>query len=269
MEKVSPELWATAEQLAELLIRYVVPILEKDVRGYTCGHGTGILVSHRNLNFLVTAAHVLDPLKEGRKLFMHCASGTTRSLAGMGLSTIPATKGIRESDSVDIGVIRLEGPGQPPYPEIGKYSLPFKMLRADVLPRQQKDYFVTGFPATKTKTNVSKRTVVSEPIGNISLSIYDSDYAQHDLVPRRHIAIEFDVKKVLSKCGRLERAPDPKGLSGSPIWLLPDFRSENSPKQPVVVGIAIEHHRTGKLLVGSDISIAIDMINKLTNLQPD
>jgi hypothetical protein len=50
-------------------------------------------------------------------------------------------------------------------------------------------------------------------------------------------------------------------MSGSPVWLMYDQVSTNDPIHTPVVGILIEYHGSHKLLVATDIKVALDMIN--------
>lgn len=143
---------AVISKWGEILLRNVVPICEKDNRGHTQGHGTGLLVQRGEANFLVTAAHVLDPLRDQRRLFFPCAQSGERKIVGRILSTETPVGKSRKEDLVDIAVVKLDGESQPPYPEIQKESLEFSCLRPSVLPRSGKSLFVTGFPATRTKS---------------------------------------------------------------------------------------------------------------------
>ena len=247
-----------------LLTRYIVPICEKDERGDSQGHGTGLLVANRGANFLVTAAHVLDPLRERSRLFFPCAKLKERNIGGSMLATIPLNGKCRNEDRVDIAVVRLDGDAQPPYPEVDKESLDISWLRPSPLPRHGTSWFITGFPARRTKTHRIKKQVEVGPFGHACSSIEDSGYANLGLRPTESFALEFNVNKVYVGNGPPVKAPNPQGMSGSPIWLLYDHPSENGGTGKQVVGIAIEHRHREKLIVGTDISVAIDMIQKLS-----
>jgi hypothetical protein len=63
-------------------------------------------------------------------------------------------------------------------------------------------------------------------------------------------------------------APNPAGMSGSPIWVLYDHDGENDPTTNLVAGILIEHWRENQLFVGTDVGIARQMIQKLSLCHP-
>lgn len=251
-------------RLGEILVRNVVPICEKDQRGYTCGHGTGLLVTYKSQNFLVTAAHVLDPLREGRRLYFPCSAQGERNIQGPALCTKAPDPADCNSDKIDIGVVKLDGEWQPPYPEVNKVALPFDCLTPGAVPRTGKQYFVTGFPATRVRAHIRNQQVETRPYGNWCSSINDDEYQTKGLRPLQNFALSFDVKNVQADDGPTQSFPEPQGLSGSPIWLLYDEHGENDPTTNQVVGILIEHRRADKLLVGTDIKFAIELIRQLS-----
>ena len=158
-------------------------------------------------------------------------------------------------------MLRFEGDGQPPYPDLGTICIPFANLKPHALPRGTKEYFVTGFPATRTKAHVKNQTVEIEPYGNRTQSIDDALYGGLGFNPKTSIALDFDVKSVRRPNGQLQEAPEPQGMSGSPVWELIDYAGPNDPTRSCVVGILIEHRRKNKLLVATDIAVAMQLIN--------
>lgn len=74
--------------------------------------------------------------------------------------------------------------------------------------------------------------------------------------------LNFDVKHTVTPKKEVRAFPNPSGMSGSPIWLLYDENGLNDPRQTPVVGIAIEHHKTERAIVATDIDIALRLINE-------
>ncbi|MDX2159331.1 MAG: trypsin-like peptidase domain-containing protein [Hyphomicrobiaceae bacterium] len=236
-----------------------MPICERDARGHTQGHGSALLVEYSGSNFLVTASHVLAPIREGRRLYFPAATHQERTVVGPCL----VTKGQNGSvDERDVAVVRLLGNGQPPYPEVDKACLPFANLKPHSARRSSMVYFATGFPATRTKTHVKRQRVEVEPFGHRVPSIDEARYASLGLDPRMSIAMQFDVKSVMVATGQRQRAADPHGMSGSPVWELYDHAGPNDLRS-CVAGILIEHRPKDKVLIATDISVAIDMIKAL------
>jgi hypothetical protein len=113
-----------SEKLSEQLLRHVVPIFRDDGAGKQEAHGTGLLVAGAGGSFLVSAAHVFDPLKSGSDLFFYIGEKRVHTLSGCIRMTRPPNGANRRADRLDIGVLRLEKAASPPYPDIGKKALP-------------------------------------------------------------------------------------------------------------------------------------------------
>src|SRR4051812_11208827 len=88
-----------------LFRRYVLPIYEDDARRRPSLFGTALVVEHRGSIFLVSAKHVLAPLASGTDLYVYSTPRQKRHLGGQ----ITWNTSDSSTDSVDIGVLKLEG----------------------------------------------------------------------------------------------------------------------------------------------------------------
>jgi len=247
-------------RLSNIVARHVLPLFIDDDRGRPVLVGSGFLVAEGATSYLVSAAHVFDALREGRNLYYYVQPNTKRKLSG-NLRTTKLSHGrTRQEDRLDIGVLNLQGPGLPPYPEVDKYPLPIEALRANALPREMKQYLLVGFPGSKTRVNPSARRVLSKTYAFRNKSARPSTYSVLGVSPQSHIVITFDRKRVFGHEKQVLAFPDPSGMSGSPLWLLYDENGPNDRRQAPVVGVAIEHHREHHAIVATDIEIALRLI---------
>ena len=120
------------DEAAAVLAKFVVPIYVNDSKSRPSSCGTGFFVSVGERHFLVSAGHVLETLKT-RPMFYYVAPDITRNLSGRLL--LSRWQGDRESDPVDVGVLRLSNKGLPPYPEVNKFAIDVSYLRPGFLPR--------------------------------------------------------------------------------------------------------------------------------------
>jgi hypothetical protein len=245
-------------KLGERLLRCTVPIF----RAHGGLRGSGLLVSNRTSAFLVSAAHVFEPLESGDGLCIFVAPDRMWNLQGRLLRTQAAEGKV---DRFDIGVLRFDEASAPPYPTINKEAIPVSDLVARALPRQKKQYFLTGFPATKTRREFRGRFLDSKPYANLLKSASEDEYVRLGRSQDFHIAMPFVRRKVIGPGPRQIEFPEPAGMSGSPVWLLPgDFRA-SLPTQAIqasVVGIFIEYLRPRSILIATDIRVALDLIAK-------
>src|SRR5687767_192631 len=88
------------DKLSTILSRHILPIFET-YREKPRLFGSGLLVSCERGSFVISAAHVFEPLKAGRDLFFYFEAGVTRNLSGrLALTTFHGKD--RMSDRVDV-----------------------------------------------------------------------------------------------------------------------------------------------------------------------
>jgi hypothetical protein len=245
-------------KLSNVLLRHVVPLFKKEPGKRPTLVGSSLLLSSERLVFLVSAAHVLD---EYRQLHFYIKPNKIRKLTGTLLRTKLPPSGNRIDDRVDIGVLRLEGVDLPPYVKVDKYALPVSALRPNALPREQKQYLLVGFPATRSKANPAAKELKSEPVSYRNIAAPTSKYADLQISPETHIVINLDTQHVLMPDGSISAFPQPAGLSGSPVWLLYDEHGTNDARQTPVVGIAIEYRKASQALVATDVEVVLKLID--------
>lgn len=250
------------KSLANVLARSILPLFAQVPSGKPRLVGSGFLVSSGTDSYLVSAAHVFDELKTGRELFFYMEPQTKRKLSGSLRLTKTPEGNNRKHDRLDVGVLRLEGPGLPPYPKVEKYPLAVDVLMPNALPRDGKQYLLIGFPESKSRANPIAREVASEIYGFRNTSAEPQKYADLGVSMQSHVVLGFDRKHTVGSDSRIRAFPEPSGMSGSPVWLLYNESGSNDPVQTPVVGVAIEHHKNHHAIVATDIDVAMKLINE-------
>ncbi len=267
MNSKVPDTFAVESQavakLSNILTHHLVPLFAKSSGDKPTLVGSSFLVSSGTGTYLVSAAHVFDELKAGHDLFFYVEPRSIRKLSGSLRLTKPPPGKDRTCDRVDVGVLKLEGPALPPYPKVQKHPLPISALMANALPRDGKQYLLVGFPESKSRANSAARDILSEPWSFRNISAPISMYSELGVTPHTHIVLSFDVKRGVAPNKEVRAFPSPSGMSGSPIWLLYDENWPNDPAQTPVVGIAIEHRKSKRAIVATDIDIALRLINEV------
>jgi hypothetical protein len=254
----SNELSSLIDTHARQLGRHVVPVYRDDDRGHPELFGSGLLLATRSGSFLVTAAHVLDHFKADNKPYLHLP-WQKLWLAGRYLQTTPAG-GRRDDDTLDIGVLRLDGPAAPPYPTIEKVALPIEALMPGAIPRQRKQYCVLGFPSSQGEVDIARHEVVASAYTNLCRSAPAETYADLGLSTSSNIVLEFNRNRVLARDQTRQMFPKPAGMSGSPVWLLWDNEGQNDAPLTPAVGILIEYREDHRVLVATDVMFVVEMI---------
>jgi hypothetical protein len=249
-------------RLSNHLLQHVVPLFANGSNGKPQLIGSSVLVSSEDCFYLISAAHVFDEIKAGHELFFYITPKTIRKLSGsLRLTKLPPCDN-RKYDHLDIGVLKLEGLALPPYPQVNKFPVPLSALMANALPREEKQYLLVGFPASKSRPNPVARDLVSEPYSFRNISAPLSKYAELKVESTDHIVLSFDVSQTVMPNSEVRKFPDPKGMSGSPVWLLHDQNGSNNVYQTPIVGIAVEHRKQQRAIIATDINIALQLINE-------
>jgi Trypsin-like peptidase domain len=244
-----------ATALSIPLAEFILPLFADSDGKYPEMIGTGFLVEDRGSTFLISAAHVLDRALD---LYFYVDKAVTRMLSGRISKTLPPKDGPRTADHLDVAVLKLEGEGLPPYPGLSKRAMPISMLLPSALPRDDKQYLIVGFPSSKSKANRKDREVNSQPVSFRNISATLSQYGDLGVLPETHIVLPLDLKKTVASDGTIKPFFSPHGLSGSPLFCLP--QGWNKGGSTPVVGVVIEHHKNERAAVATDIALVVEMI---------
>lgn len=250
------KLLATLAKGQHLFRRHVLPVYQDDGQGVPTAFGTALVAEQRGTTFLVSAKHVLRPPKGSGDLYVYSNPDQKRFLGGK--------LAVTNSDSVDVGVLRLEGEGLPPYPEVGCIPLPSSQMVPNAGRVQGRYFFAVGYPATKSKANKQSKTLAAQPYGNFGPALSAERMTNLELDPDVHFGISFHKKRVFGMSGKVESSPDPNGMSGSPVFLIHD---EGAPVQASdgykAAGILIEYRAKDQLLLATDIGVALHLMEGL------
>jgi hypothetical protein len=246
----------TFRALGESLSRCTLPLLVMH-KGYPTSFGTGFLLKHLSVHYLVSAAHVFNRASSMHlRLFFYTEPDKTRFVTG-GYNATTSLPGRQQTDTWDVGVIRLDG-DLPPYDSGKTDSLQIELLKPGLLPRQGVAYYATGYPASKGGANRVAKTIRSMVLVYSAPSSPPEIYQQLRLSPRSNIVMPFHARKSLDeKMNSAQQMPDPYGMSGGPLWIVEQLAMGYL--LPQIVGVLIEH-RPNKVMIATDVGIVHSLI---------
>jgi rhamnose transport system permease protein len=236
-ERIMAEFWQT-----------ICPIWFRAENGYEL-EGSGVLLQIGNKRFLLTAGHVLDRANEGLA-YIGLPRGYLQITGAFKATTPP--DGNRNEDRVDLGFIALDEHVANAIAET--YAFLF-IHNLDVLDdgREGTHYVVNGCPWKKVKKD--GKTLRPQMYELRLTGRSHNDYPALGLSPERHIAMEFDRKKMTNGFGRRVESPKLSGVSGGPVWKMVSVAHPSG--KPALtkrlVGIVIEHHETQRTLIATRI----------------
>ena len=221
--------------------------------------GSATLIKVEQTRFLITASHVIDGAKN-QPLLVGNPSGF-REIGGWGKQT-PLVLGSRLDDLTDTAVVALDE-DTASFIEEAHPSLPIHCVDANDTFTPGKPYEFFGYPWRKVELSKSRKLFEPSIYKFKSGSIAETDYAPLGLSPHKHIAINFDLKRVVDGNGRAVTAPDPHGMSGGPVWSFALIESGDQKMcTRMLTGIVIEHV-LGMRLVAVRINPALECIRMM------
>lgn len=227
--------------------------------------GTGFLMHTGRDHVLVTAAHVLDGLKSGTSYYFYATPTTKRTIAGEALiAKLPAT-GKRVDDVIDVAVVILSGDEfeLPPFPLVGKNSMPIGFVAAHATPRAEKRSTSLGFPSSRGKVDRIVKDVRSSAYAYLSAAASADVHARLGLDEVGHIVLPFAKRSVVTLDGAAFNFPKLSRVSGSPLWEL-RTPAEGGRR---VVGVMIEHRHRHNVVVAADIGFVLRFLADHYRLQ--
>lgn len=230
----------------------VCPIWFRVRNGYEL-EGSGVLLQIGSSRFLVTAAHVLDRIlrEDG---WIGLPSGYFQIPLNGKLTTPP--DGNRKKDHVDVGFIPLDEPLASAMSDTYAF-LPVHCLEVLDDGIEGTPYIINGCPSKKVEK--TDRTFRSQLYEFRTTGLSHDAYPALDLFPERHIAMEFDRKRMKNGLGQLVQSPKLNGVSGGPVWKMISTTdpSGNPACTKSLAGIVTEHGEGKRILIATRIAAVL------------
>lgn len=237
--------------------RHVLQLFEARVGKRPSLFGNALLVRHLGRVFLVSAKHVLSPpSRTERPLFYFSETG--QGLARLRVRGIAFTQATSEFDGKDVlDLAAGELVSESPTPEL-KEPLESSEIMLLGPPSSDDVYVATGFPTSRSKADPSSNRLTTILSGFRTMLAPPAARATVRVHPELQLVLSLNIDRMNFPDGSVKAIADPAGMSGSPIWLQQggDLRC---------AGILIEHHRSKKLLVATDIAVGLHLIENAAN----
>lgn len=210
--------------------------------------GTAFLISHQHQIFLISAAHVLARRKT-HVLFYYGPNASPVGLRGDILSDT--------NSGVDIGVMPIRGNDLPAYCAPMEMDVLGDPHDAAAAPRPM----LVGYPVSRNKIRRIDNVVRASSAAFVCEWVPSQRYSQLGYDQSKHIVLEHDPKKVEDVNGVKLVPPAPQGLSGSPIFSVPNPIDLQDARSLRVVGLITEQNTRKTLLVGQNHKFIRQMVH--------
>ncbi|WP_208950585.1 hypothetical protein [Rahnella sp. ChDrAdgB13] len=264
-----------ADELSKRLSPYTFPVyllLDNDANEDTVEHiGSGFLISHRGMNFFVTAGHVFDHRSKGR-LFYYVSDDKIEFLDRT-FETTPSESKTREDDFLDIAVIIVN-------PKIGE-GVPADGYQHQCIPENMVHRHraavpkclntIVGFPLTRNKVyevrgnELNPQQLIFHAKQNDDSVYKKARFNKNDFYLARFK--ENNVVRVATGEGGVTNLK-PKGISGGTCWGTMIFKEDTNSYRngdSFLLGIITKHIPEVKSILCTNIEVAYELADILLN----
>lgn len=180
--------------------------------------GTGVLVGTSSANWLVTAAHVLTIVPGSE--FLLPGNPSLFPLYGEIFSTSELTRAATSSDRLDIAFLKLNEANTRNLISAG---MKFCSTEPEAILTEHRDLadqlsYIGGFTEKSIDVDAESLIARGQPFVFQGAVVSDSKMKLCGYDKTRHIGIRY--RQVVSPDGKPMKRPNPKGMSGGPIWVL-------------------------------------------------
>lgn len=216
---------------AKPIIAVTCPIYGESRRPHPFLVGSGVLMRVGQVEIVITAAHVMAAAVRthpylgvgGQVNDFRCKYFSTRSPV----------------DRLDLAVCFL-APGVAGSAPDEDFASPEDVFRVPVTVKRA-THLLVGYPHTKQPKALEGNVYAAHPMIHACHSLRPEEHLALGYDPLLSVLVEFEKKRVWQLAGRAT-APDPHGVSGGGLWIVPDL-FEQIPTPPKLAAIAIEWHR--------------------------
>lgn len=251
-----------AEQLAW---RYAVPLFDDHTHPGLIG--TGFLLHDRvGQQYLITADHVFDEAEtrwrdrgspRQPRMCVYTGVETMQELSGR----VMRPKEGSPSARYDVAAMVLAG-GAPLWEGKPRDSVLVDSVLQYLREDARESYFLTtGYPESRARVErYPTDRIAARPFG---IACPGASNARYD--PESFVLLSLDRKRqqTITSAGVTGRFPDPRGMSGSPVWAL-HFDPDWNP-HPFLTGIVIEQAPRERFVVCTRIRAAVELIAMLNS----
>lgn len=193
------------------LYQSIFPILQHEEHDYLSIAGTSVLVEHRGLRFLVTAAHVLRDNGRQNPLYLSL-EGETIEIGGPALMTPDI-----DDTELDLAIFDLRT-----HKTLRKGLSGYKTISLEDpkhLPSHVRHhFFVFGFPWRKAYHHKDKSLIKIKPLRYTTDEVSEDSYNKYCHSKQEHFIVRYK-RKTTIKQGKVKTiAPKPHGASGGPLF---------------------------------------------------
>ena len=226
--------------------------------------GCGLYLKIQNDYFLISAGHLLN-LEDWHKLISPGIGDTMVWLRGKIVTSFENEKSDR---LIDFGILKF-APHQIQYLINGNHNfLNSNKLLVNHHVNEDNMYVIAGYPLNGIKKKSGKAEFTPIPMKMVTYSIPNKKYEENGFNPEHFILLKYQRKLAPFNLNEKQITKELKGISGSGLWYIPNWRDLNADGIPkhYLVGIMTRNHKNKGFLVAIKIDFITETINQTFGL---
>ena len=226
--------------------------------------GSSILLELNNNYYCVSNAHVLGDENIG-KAFVLNQFKKSMTIGGFFHTTKLPPNGKREDDVIDVSVVKLQLTAVDWLTASGYLFLPMEKIESDFEPSLKDLMLMVGYPASKTKTIISQKSLTTSPFYFVTKPNF-KDLTEMKFSSADHIFADYTRKQIHNpRTGKNNTGPLPHGMSGGGLYHIQKNVTGNY--DVYLIGIMSEYIVKHSLVVSTKIGLVLDIIKQ--KIDPD
>lgn len=219
--------------------------------------GTSLLIEFNGNHYCISNAHVLIDEDFG-KAFVINKVAKSMTIGGHFFSTRMPESGKREDDTFDLSIVKFPDDAVKWLKDSGYLFIGFDKINIGFTPSKDDFMLVVGYPASRTKTIISERKIITRPFYYVT-TLYQKNVTGLNFSDDHHIIVKYQRKRIANpSTNKIQTGPLPYGMSGGGLWQLQ--KNNNGEWEAFLVGVMFEYLKKQSAIVSTKIEIALEII---------
>lgn len=227
---------------------------------------SGVLISHDERYFIITAGHVISDHNKGNIGILEINTFYRLINEGQNIFYIDPDKSSKY-ENFDITIWELDSSTTSILNKYYDFLTPENVVLEDEYPLLR-NYLIIGFPSTMTKFNFFKSRLRPKVYKFLTRTVDESIYKLLKLDSKINFVVQFNQRKVRKMgSGIIRRSVKLEGISGCGIWYIPDpISNVEVSNNFYLVSIVFKHDINKKYIISLKTKVIINILREKFHL---
>lgn len=192
-------------------------IHRKDTISVPQSLGTSLLFEFNGNYYCISNAHVLIDEDFGM-VFIINKTAKSMTIGGHFFSTRMPENGKRDGDTFDLSIVKFPDDSVKWLKDSGYLFISIDKINSGFTPSKDDSMLMVGYPASTTKTIISKRAIITSPFYYVT-NVFQNNLVDFNFSNDHHIIVNYRRKRISNPITKqIQMGPLPYGMSGGGLW---------------------------------------------------